>query len=306
MIDDSYFENNTKMYYKNKDYIYTFSDADSKDKSKELLLNDNSESQYMTMNRNLTVLRNKLHQKLDKSKPFSGGDIEYGPQGFVLVSPGDGGTPFWESPERVMASLKENELVDKEVFLLDYTTINSDLFTNMSNTTITNKIEFTSDDSYFYLKPFTINPTGAYQVFVELKPVQLDVIKTQAGVLYVRDTNLNDKDTFICVSDRGDIVLSDVVLDSDASGTKIHTTTTFSNITKAYVFNLKLNLDVFSGSRNFKTQHYGDMTLAYDKVYIKYSYRECVGDTIEFNMYGKKDTVIDKITIDLHTTDFIE
>ena len=302
MLDSEYFLDSDKMYYKNKDYIYTYTDADDKDKSNEILLNDTSINKFMTLNSNLTVLRNKLHKKLDRSKNFKDTDIEYGPLGFVLVSPGDGMRPYWESPTNVMSSLKTNELIDKEYFIIDSSTIDSSLFTNLSNVVVGSNIQFTAD-GYIYLKPFEITNTGNYQVYMEVTPKKLQLLKTQAGTVYVRDLNIDTDYTYVCVTDRGNIILDVTNITSDNTGSKLYTNTVFSSVISVFAFKLKLDVDIFDSARNFKTQNIDDILIVGDKLYIDYAEIDCSGNQLEFVINAGIGTTIDRIKITLNVTE---
>lgn len=304
MTDNEYFLDSEKKYYKNKNDIIEFNDINVPN---GIILNDNDvHTQYSTMFRNITILKNKLDSKLDRNYIFNAEDIEKGPSGYVLVLDKTGTIPYWETPQKVIESLKVNEIIDSELFVLDSGTIDIALFTDISNTTITNKFVFDANGGYFYLKPYTIHKTGMYTIEVNLTPIRLDLIKTASGSIYVNDTSLLGTDMYIADTDIGTIVLENPIISIVDGKSVISTEMPYNIVYKIYVFSLEFNSDIFLTTRNFKLQRINDIQLYNDKLYIKYTPKECNGNKLEFFVKGKKNVVIDKIKITLNTTEMLE
>jgi hypothetical protein len=306
MKDHDYFLDTGVMYYKDKDNIYLYSELDTRDKSKELIINSNGMDDMMALNRNLSVLRNKLHAKMDRGRTLKGSDIEYGPSGFVLVSYGNGTAPIWENPTKVIEGMQSVEWVDNEQFILDSSTFNRDLFSTTVNADgFVYNIAFTDPGAYVTLKPYTIHITSMYQIKANVTPLKLQISKVVAGVIYTTDSNIDSTSIIVASTDRGDLILKDVVATYDGVNGKITTSTMFSVVYALYIFNLKIDLDIHSGTRNYKTQNIDSFVLGNDKIDLTFTMRECAGNVLDMVIYGRQNTSLNSLKIDLYTSEFL-
>ena len=301
MLDKDFFSDIDKRYYKDQESLYLYTDVDLRDKSEELILNDNTFDYYTAMNRNISVMANKLFKKMPRNKSLDITNIEGGPLGFVLISDGSGNNPYWENPTKVQEMLKTIEIVNQEYFILDSVTLKSDLFTSLVNCSVTNNITFTGTGSLF-LKPYTINNTGSYSMEMTIKPTILDLVKSSANEIVVRDLGLVTGDKYLAITERGPILLENVQVSVSSNMSLITTTSYFSTAYKVYCFSGAISVDIFSTSRNFKTAQFEDIYINNDRVIIKYSTKECSGNKLEMQIFGRKGDVIEKIQIKLNTT----
>jgi hypothetical protein len=321
MEQNEIFLDNDKLYYKDKERLYSYSDIDDKDKSKELLLNDNDAfSQYTTMNRNLSVLRNKLHDRYDYTHDFGIGDIQGGNAGFVLITDGDGTIPYWAHPRDVAWGLKDTEIIsNNDAFVVNKSTIDWDMFRgydliikdyDVNRITVDDNINLIMN-TRLILDPEDITKTGSYQAYMQILPTQLQLVNAYAGTVYVKDLELANDYTYIARTDRGDVVLKDVNIISDGiNTTQIETTTIFNTVFSIYMFDINLGVNVYTldegeSARNYRDQHINDIMFEDEYMFIEYTLQECDGSLLEFALDSYNGCSIREIRIELYTNELL-
>jgi hypothetical protein len=304
MTDNEYFLDNDVIHYKTKNEYKTYNANDGTSKATSIILNDNDVfSQYTALNTNITVLKNKIHKKYEIGYNFNLDDIEPGPSGYVLMTDGEGSEPYWVHPDELISGLKDTEIVDSETFLIDYTTWDNTLF-NSTGVTVDYSI-IMSTNSSIVLNPFEINDTGSYSFYVEMKPVKLSLKTYGANDIFVRDVNLSEDFKYIALTDRGSVILNDVTLTEYESSTGIKTTTPYNVIHSIYVYDLEIEADIYSTSRNYKDMVIADILLENDILFVQYTEKECSGSNFEMTVSSSLGAEIYKIIVELNTTEFL-
>jgi hypothetical protein len=336
MTQTEVFLDNDKLVYKDKEKLYAYSVIDDKDKSQEIILNDNDAfSQYTTMNRNMTVLRNKLNSKYDYSYVFGLKDIKGSTLGFVLVSDGNGTEPYWADPTDVAWGLQDNEVVGfDEAFVFNTSVYDTTMYTMyntkypIANTTpqqyttqqdlSKTRVQISSSDFIFpvntslRLSPFNVSRTVIYKSTMIIKPKKLQLVNGYAGIIYVKDTDVDTNYTYVARTDRGDVILKGVSTIADGINTsQIITDTVFNVIYSIYAFDVNLGTNIYSedeqsdaqSARNYKEQIINDIMFEDEFLYIDYTQQEGDGTLLEFEVKTVKGCTIRSLQIELYTNE---
>jgi hypothetical protein len=336
MNKDEVFLDNDKLIYKDKEHFYLYSDIDDKDKSKELLINDNDKfSQHTTMNRNMTVIRNKLNNKYDYSHVFGLKDLplDGATAGFVLMTDGEGTTPYWADPIDVAWGLLDTEIVSQgESFSITSGTFSWDLFKGYNtNYTIpesgligeiyddtNSRVNIVDGDinlnpyTRLELNPFTISRTGKHRVEATILPTQLQLVNGYAGTIFVKDTIITDKLTYVARTDRGDVILENVTVLADGINTsQIYTDTVFNTIFSIYMFDFEIGSNIYTldegeSARNYRELHLNSIVFDGQYIALDYASHECDGSLLEFYINTKLGCSVSNINIELYLNEVTE
>ena len=263
--------------------------------SNDLVIGEYDDLQYTeALNRNMSVLFNRLYKKMSKNKKFDATDIECNaPVGYILVTDGPGIKPYWIDPILYKMSLSENEIVKNEKVLFDYSTFNASYFT-LSGASISDRLTFTEGTAL--INTLTVSNTQKYQLKVKISPIKRDILLYTPEYFIISGADFNDTYKLFVTSDVGLIEIKPTSIVVEGTNVKVTTSTQYKTLYKAYYVSLKSEIVV---NTSLIEQHIEETLLDGDDLLLVYSARESNTTNIGAK-FTSKNSVIKYILIDLY------
>lgn len=264
--------------------------------SNDLIIGEYEDFQMTdALNRNISVLSNRLGKKMSKTKMFNATDIECNaPVGYILVTDGPGMKPYWIDPVLYQLSISQKQQINTSKVLLDYSTINSSQFT-VNGCTVTDKLTFT--DGTAILNPLSCNLIEGYKMTIKVTPIKKSVLSYTTTHIVISGEYTTDYKLY-GVSDVGLIEIIPTNVTTVSGDTKIDTSTQFKTLYSAYMLKLTSEVSIDSPAK-FVSQSIEDITLDGDDFVISYAKKE--SNTLYIGAkFTSKNSVIKYVLIDLY------